>query len=418
MRCSSAAQTCGVFVVVASLLTPVTGRCEQGSPLTIENAVRLALERSLTLRAAEAEVSAARGDLLGARVVTPHNPEISAEVGVRFSDGEEVVQAATALSQAFEIGRPRRHRINAADAALAATRDRLELQRLRLTTEVRIAFVNAVAAQSLVALALEGAELTNELYRIAEERRNAEAGTDLEVNLAALERAQARRLLIRDRQRETEARLLLSRALSLAPRQVVQLPTELPAVRPVTTTPEALVRTSLEQRLDLSVFTHAHERAAAAVEAARAEAWPDLALEASYELEEGQDHIVGVGFSIPLPFFQRNQGEVARARAEVERAEVEIEAARLLVEREVLTALARYAASLEVVDVLGQETLARSAENYQLLLASFEEGNVGFLEVLLVQREVLAARRDAVEGDVELQRARFELELAVGGEVR
>ncbi len=416
MRRAHAARRTGALLVALGAILPVSAAAEQET-LTAERAVELALERNLELRAAEVEAELAEARLTGAEVLSPHNPEISGGAGARFSGGEAGVEAEAGLSQTFELAGQRGRRITAARAGLRAARDRLEHDRLRVAAEARRAFLRAVTARVLVELAREAEALTNDLHRIAQERLEAEAGTELEVNLAALEWLGAQRRLRRAIRREREARLELARALVLPPDEEVRLPASLPPARAVTAEPGELVRLALERRLDLAALDEQRRAAAAEIEVVRAEAAPDLRVGATYAFEDGGDHIVTLGLSLPLPLFQRNQGEIAAARARAELAEVALEHARRAVEREVRAAVERLRAAREEGELLGREALRRVSRNLELLRASFEEGEVGLVEVLLVQRDLIATRRDAAEAELELRLARIELELTVGGEV-
>src|SRR5439155_18595619 len=61
-------------------------------------------------------------------------------------------------------------------------------------------------------------------------------------------------------------------------------------------------------------------------ELARANAWWDVTPQVEYQ-RIGNDNTFGVGLSMPLRLFDRNQGELARTAAEIERAQAMREAA-------------------------------------------------------------------------------------------
>lgn len=408
---------CGLLVGSLLLLSSEAG-AEEVTTWTMERAVERALEHNLSLRASAREVDLARAGLVGAEVLTTSNPELAGGAGLRLSGGEALVDAGVALEQRFALGGPRRHRVAGARAAVEVARGRYASRRAKVAAAARIAFVEAVAAGRMVALAQRAEALTEELHGMARARVEEEAGTDLEVNLAALEWARARRQLSSARQAALEARLRLSQLLALPLGRALSLPERLPAVEEVTPSEEAMVASALEQRPELFAVGQSRRQALAEVDWARAEAWPELAVEASYDLEEGQDHIVGLGLTIPIPIFHRNQGQIAEARARASLAELDEEAARRAVEQEVRAAHQRYLAARQVAELLDQETISRADANLALLRASFEEGNVGFVEVLLVQQELLAAQQEAITAMTALFRARVELELAVGNEVQ
>ena len=89
--------------------------------------------------------------------------------------------------------------------------------------------------------------------------------------------------------------------------------------RDVSLDPSTLRRRALEARPDLRAAEAAQAKARADVELARANAWWDFTPQLEYQ-RIGNDNTVGVGISVPLRIFDRNQGEIARARGEVSRA--------------------------------------------------------------------------------------------------
>lgn len=414
MRPAVAALPSGALVVALLAVAPSSGNAEERHPMTMERAVELALERRLELREMEAELELARGGLVGAQLSSRRNPEISGGAAARISGDDLSVDAEAGISQTFELGGARRQRVAAAEAWESALLRRQEHLRLEVAAEARGAFVEAVDAGRITDLARQAETLTADLHRIARERLEADAGTELEVNLAALEWLGAQRQLRAAIRRERTSRLALCRALSLSPGVDLALPRELPEPPEVAASEGELIGRALANRPDLAAFDHVREQAEAEIGVARADAWPELTVEATYALEGGSDHIIGAGLSIPLPLFQRNQGEIAQARARAEVARVEVEAARLTIEAEVASEVQRYLAAREVAQLMSGETIGLISRNLELLRLSFEEGNVGLIEVLLVQRDLLAAQREAVEAETELHRARIALELAVG----
>src|SRR5207248_8637816 len=88
----------------------------------------------------------------------------------------------------------------------------------------------------------------------------------------------------------------------------------------------ALRRRALDMRPDLKAAEAARVRARADRELARANAWWDVTPQVEYQ-RIGNDNTFGVGLSMPLRLFDRNQGELARTAAEIERAQAMREAA-------------------------------------------------------------------------------------------
>jgi cobalt-zinc-cadmium efflux system outer membrane protein len=63
---------------------------------------------------------------------------------------------------------------------------------------------------------------------------------------------------------------------------------------------------------------------------------------------------------------------------------------------------------------LQDSVLPALADNQQLSIKSQRAGQIGLLELIVVNRQALDARRDLVEALAELQTVRFALEAAAG----
>jgi len=390
----------------------------EASPLTLSRAIQIAMENNLELRAAAADLAAARGRLEGAEILTPHNPELSGGVSRRFAPAGDATEADASLSQELEIAGQRSQRIAAARANLSNVSAAIEHLRLQIASDVKVAFTDALAKIRMEGFALDAEILAKELYQTAVDRRDAGAATDLEVNLAGIERAQARRVILLASRARADSLAELRRLLALPPGGQLPIEGDLVPTERLATDPTTLERRALAGRHDLESLDHLVRAQVEEIELARSEAWPNLTLSATYSHEEGTDHIMGVGLSIPLPLFNRNQGRIAEARARAERARSQLESGRLLVQREVALAYRRYQTAREVVEVFDRNILAQVTENLQLLRTSFRAGKIGPIQVLLVQRDLVRTRQEYIESVAELLRARARLELAVGGEVQ
>ncbi|MCX5744029.1 MAG: TolC family protein, partial [Proteobacteria bacterium] len=155
----------------------------------------------------------------------------------------------------------------------------------------------------------------------------------------------------------------------------------------------------------------AEELAARADEArARADAIPTpvLGMQAFATSDPG-GVAVGAGITIPLPLFDRGQGDIAHARAEAHRAALEVtaRAAELAIDLDRGTAvLASRRAALTKFET---EALARVASLRTMAETAYRSGQGGIVELL----DALDAITDARLRDLELRTAVAEGELAV-----
>ena len=381
--------------------------------LTLEAALAEAFARSPALAAAAADVGEARGRLLAARTL-PYNPDLEFGLADRAGPGGGSTDRGAALTQQLEIGGQRSKRMRVAELELASVEARFQRIRHLLAASVAIAFAEAVAAEDLAELAATEAELAREMLDITRRRFEAGAANQVDLNLAMASTARAERRGEVARAVAIEARSLLAEQAGLDPAALPELagPLALPAGGPAPLA--ALVEGALQRRADLAALRQARQAAEARLRLAKAGRIPDLSVGAFYEEEEGTDRIFGGGIGISLPLFNRNQGEIAEAKATLDRAAAESAAQELEVRREVFSALARYEAARTSAEKLGEQMVGSLAESLDLLERSFTAGKIGLSDLLVFRRELIGARQEHVEATTEAWIARIALDLAAG----
>ncbi|MGK2859546.1 MAG: TolC family protein, partial [Thermoanaerobaculia bacterium] len=266
----------------------------------------------------------------------------------------------------------------------------------------------ALAARERAGAASSAISIAQEALGIAERRYAAGDVARLDVNLA---RTALARALVQQRSaaadlgaRATELQVLLGSD------QPVVVAGSLRDVPPLET---ADLLAGAAHRPDVRILDA--EIAAAGAERRLAESlrWPDFGLRAGYEEEEGQRIVTG-GIGITLPLFDRGVADRAIASARLERLRIERDALVRAIEAEVRGALAalelRRASAADYAD----QVMPLTEENEALALESYEVGQIGLAELLLVRRDALDARLALVDQFIDLRLAEIELRTRAG----
>jgi outer membrane protein, heavy metal efflux system len=132
------------------------------------------------------------------------------------------------------------------------------------------------------------------------------------------------------------------------------------------------------------------------------------------ERVRGVFHYATAGLAVTLPVFNRNQGEIAAARAERVGASAAYEAAVLAAETQVAVARARDQRAREAVAVYGGGAQSLARQNLDVVGQSYQLGRVTVFEVLAEQRRYLDVERAYTDALRNAYEARTALELAVG----
>lgn len=399
-------------VLTLACASPMAATDEGVTELTLDRALSAAMTNSPVIRAAEAEVAEARGRLIGGRTY-PYNPELGLEGAGRDGPEGSTTDRSLSLSQQIEIAGQRGKRAAVANSELASVLRRLERRRQEVVARVERAFARAIGARELVEVAESDLTLTRGLLGFERKRLDSGAGTQLELNLAQAAAGRAERRFQLATAEWMAARTLLAEAAGLNPASppvpVGSFPTE-----PVSITPlENLVAEALERRPDLASLRQEQEVSRRSLRLERSLAVPDLRLGAFSSREEHED-IRGVGLAIAIPFFNRNQGRVAEARAAVDRTAAETLSGELALRQEVTEARARLEAATAAVGALKDLVVGTLEESLQLLQRAMEAGKVSATNVLLLRRDLIEGRREHVEAAMDAWIARVDLELATG----
>ena len=118
-----------------------------------------------------------------------------------------------------------------------------------------------------------------------------------------------------------------------------------------------------------------------------AQAIPNLTLSGGYQrnFNDREDQAT-YGVSIPLPVFNRNQGNIHAAQAELGRAMREVSRVQNDLTSRLATAYGQYAAARERADRYRTSILPSANRTYQLSLDAFKGGQFEYLRVVQAQR--------------------------------
>ena len=400
--------TCLVCVTV--LLSSVAGAQERLTPLTLEEAIRMALEHNATLQAKQLELQATQANEITAALrPNPTATYLAEQFG---SQGQP--QYTVSLGQTIETGGKRGRRIESAHAATRVTRYELEDVRRQVIFQTKKAFTDALVAQASQALAAANLMTLDELERI--QRMRTERGDISELDL---NRIQLQRFTF-ERDAADAARAIRAAQIELRSLVGAEMVTEDFSIvgeltfRDVPIKREDLYRLAVMNRPDLRAAQAAFEKARADVNLARANAWWDVTPLLEYQRIQN-DNTIGFGISLPIRIFDRNQGEIARTKAEVQRLNAVSRAVGLQALAEVDTAVATAMTEQEKVHRLREIYLPKARQVRDTVEYAYRRGGLSLLDFLEAQRSYRETALAEIQALGNYDSALNQLESAVGG---
>lgn len=380
------------------------------SPLTAERCVQLALRRAPDAAALEARLETARAQLVTAE--TWPAPTLSALV-------QDVGDSERALAQ-VQVS----HRVlfywtgelmqRLATAGLDAAGRDVDEERRLIGAAAGEAFLEAVAADELAAAEQAGLASARRLRDVVEQRAAHGDASELERERARAEELDALRAADAAEERREVTRLLLAELVGASSPAKLRLAPigEVPGIEQGA---PQLLDLALERRADVRRARARVSEADAAVLLEERRAWPLADLQLTLGVRSGEEGTTGlIGVALPLPVFDRNQGARRRAAAGSLGAVAELQRVARRVLREVATAaVTTRRARVRLVDVVLPLERARG-RTLELARGLFDGGEMGQGELLLVERDAVAARRAVALARRDLTLAAWRLRAASG----
>lgn len=293
----------------------------------------------------------------------------------------------------------------------------VETQRLRVLTDVRQRFYEALAAQRRKDLASEFETVAVKGVSFAEARLNAKEGTRPEVLQAEI---QLKQIQLQRQQADaafTGAWKQLMATAGVPGNDLGVLDGLLPSSaerRDWETVKSQMLASSPE----LQGARARLARARANIERQNAQAIPNLSL----MVGAGRDNGTGSGMlntqiGVPLPIHNRNEGNIAAAQAEFCRASQDVRRTELSIESRLAEAISGFEAAAASVDQYHQEILPRAEESLNLAEQAYKAGEYDFLQVLVARKTYFDTNQEFVNWQLELAKttALLDGQVLVGG---
>jgi len=390
---------------------------------TLEALLAFTLERSPEVLAAKTQIEIAKGELVTVGLLP--NPQVEF-TGRNQSIPDEDLSGFNydiSLSQEIPLGgkigrRKQVARLNLEKAGL----DFQNVVRLK-TAEVKRAFYTVLFNQKRQELEREILEVNRTILDIANKRYKAGDISLIQANLSSIElqRTTSESLAVQSELARSNFELLTTLGVSTdsgGPMGLSSLKVEgdLSREKVQFNLPE-LFTFALAHRPDYQGLQMALKIADASIALARAEGVPNVAVGGAFERELGNERRVGGFLVIPLPLFNRNQGEVAKSLARKDQATLELAALKNRIEQEVRIGFARVEASKKNLEIFEPGLIKLVRENLELNRRAFQAGEIEALEVVRAQEDFIRTNTLFLEALYNYNLALVELEAAMGSQL-
>jgi cobalt-zinc-cadmium efflux system outer membrane protein len=383
----------------ALLGQPATGQTPPAPvAVTLDGAIQMALQHNHNLLAARTTVQQSEAQEITANLHP--NPTV-------FTDWEylplihpsggildylhDSTEGDLGLSYLFERGHKRQRRLEAAKDATAVTRSQVADNERSLTFQVAQLFINAQLAQSTLELALQNLKSYQSTIDISESQYKSGGISEndyLKIKLQSLQ----------FQQDVEQAQLAKAQALSDL-RQLLGYES-VPAgygvagafdYQPLTFTLGDLQAKALANRPDLRAAVQGVAAAGSQHELAKADGKVDVTASGNYSHVNGTSAAT-FAVSVPLPIFNRNQGEIARTRSAITQAQQQQAATQGQALTDVRDAYEALESSNRLAQFFRGGALDTSQRNRDISEYAYRRGATSLLDYLDAERSYRATQ--------------------------
>jgi len=411
------------FFLLTGITGPVAAQSQQPETVTVSQAVQEAVEKNLNLMAERYNLSIADARIVTARLRP--NPVLSlygdlqdlAGTGFNAQNAAGPPEYGIRTDFIWERGDKRRYRIETAQQAKEVARMQLPNAVRALALDVQGAFIDVALAKENLKLAEDNLAAFNKIVRVSAERVRAGDLAAVELTRTELAELQFNNAVI-----QTEARLRIAKQRlqllmgRVAPSESFEVAGEMRRE----TLPFQLAelqQQAIARRPDYLAMQREQARSQAEIRLQLAQRKVDYTVGAEYRRQQGlagKGNSLGFFFSVPLPIFDRNQGEIDRTRQEQSQIEARAHALEAEIRNEIAAAWRQYETARTLLARIEDGMLLKAWRVLETMEFSYCSGEASLVEFLDAQRAFNDTTQSYNEARAEYARSLYLIDAAVG----
>ena len=399
----------------------------EGATLTEQQAIALFFQRNLALIAASYNVDQARAEEVIASAIP--NPVFSLSINElsnqmsKAADSKALPGVNPQIQQLIETAGKRGLRMESAGLGAEATEYDLQDVTRVLTNAVRHAFYGLLLAQKNLDVAQSTVGRYGQILTANEVRLKAGDISETDFTRIEVEALKAQGDLDRAQAALKQARadllLLLGWPADSLEITAAEVWPEANLAGSVTQE-DTLTEKALEHRPDLRAAKIRIRQAEKNLELARRLAIPDVTVQAGYARDPGNyfTNTGMVGFSVPLPIFYRQEGEIAKAGVAMNAADLSLRQSEQGVRAEVNKALSAWKSADAISRRFEQSVVGRIEKLREAQEFAYQKGAADLLELIDAERNYKAMMLDYHTALANRSNAWADLLMALGEEIK
>src|SRR5216683_1577121 len=378
-----------LFALPGRAQTPASGQ----KTITLEELQQMALQNNPTLAQSAANIRAAEGRKQQSGLYP--NPTVGYQGeeirGGSFRGGEQGFFVQQDIVTAGKLGLNR----NIFEQEKKQAETEAEEQKLRVITNVKMSYIQALAAQQTLELRHDLSKLAQDAVDTSHQLANVGQADTPDVLEAEIEAQQADLAVTMAEQNQQRVWKELTAVVGNNKLPLMHLEGSLEDSQPVNA--EDLVDKIVNESPAVKIAELGVKKAEASLARAKREPIPDLQLRAGMqqnrELSETTGRPVGLqGFAdigLQIPIFNRNQGNIATSKADLERAKREVDRVKLALRERAASVVQGYTYSQTAASRYKSQMIPRAQKEYEMYAKKYKEMAAAYPQVLIAQRTLM-----------------------------
>lgn len=405
------------ILLVITLFLPWSLWCQtpENTALSLEQCISITLQQNPLILSSLQQHQASLARISQAKALPQPSINYDSDLQPKFFNFKDSGESYFGLSQSIEFPGKRHLRGKIASKESNEIMAEIDLLTLDIVFHVKQAFYGLLLAQEKLKYAQQDLELAQDFLKKAELKFDAGDVAKVEALRARVESAKAANEVRSSTNEVRLAKAMLN--FLLARKKYAPLEIKGKLKRPsISLNFGELIKRALSFRPEITRIGYSLEKENLRKKQGYLSYLPDFDLGVSRHRLEGEGTYwdVTLSFPIPLFFWQPKKGEIREAQANIEALKRETEHLKNAITLEVEEAYMNALTASNMIQLFEEEMLTQAEEVYNMFLFSYQEGEIGGIELIEARRTLVETRKSYADALYNYDASLAALEKSIG----
>jgi len=405
------------ILLITTFLASCSLWCQtpENTALTLEQCISITLQQNPLILSSLQQHQASLARISQAKALPQPSINFDSDLQPKFFNFKDSGESNFGLSQSIEFPGKRHLRGKIASKESNEIMAETDLLKLDIVFHVKQAFYGLLLAQEKLKYAQQDLELAQDFLKKAELKFDAGDVAKVEALRARVESAKAANEVRSSTNEVRLAKAMLNFLLARKKYAPLEIKGELK--RPsISLNFEELIKRALSFRPEIKRMGYSLEKENLKKKQGYLSYLPDFDLGVSRHRLEGEGTYWNVTLSFPIPlfFWQPKKGEIREAQANVDALKREAEHLKNAITLEVEEAYMNALTASNMIQLFEEEMLTQAEEVYNMFLFSYQEGEIGGIELIEARRTLVETRKSYADALYHYDASLAALEKSIG----